>query len=152
MAFDTLTQSSAWSFLHRSAIKSDQPVVLSSQSIHQQIPESFSNDSYGHVAWRTLISSSRTPSSELTVGLAICSSGSGYLAHHRHKQAEVYYIVSGSGLVSINGKAHAVEKGAVIYIPSDAEHGIRCTSEEEHLQWIYCFAANDFGDVKYRFS
>ncbi|KAK5124706.1 hypothetical protein LTR85_001419 [Meristemomyces frigidus] len=143
MSFDALI---------RSATVSVKPVVLSAESINRQAIESFPDTSHGHVTWRTLVSSSRTGSNELTVGLATCPSGSGSLHHHRHTQAEIYHVTGGSGIVTIDGEESAVEKGAVVYIPGNAEHSIRCMSDTEDLEWLYCFAADDFGEIRYRFS
>lgn len=86
MSFDNLV----WS-----ATTKAKPVILSAQSIHQQAIETFPDTSHGHVTWRTLVSTSRTPSKELTVGIAVCPAGSGSLHHHRHAQAEIYHIISG---------------------------------------------------------
>lgn len=52
----------------------------------------------------------------------------------------------------IDGITTQVEKGSVIFIPGDAEHGIWNTSEEEELIWFYVFATDAFEDVIYKFE
>jgi mannose-6-phosphate isomerase-like protein (cupin superfamily) len=63
----------------------------------------------------------------------------------------MYHVISGRGVVLIDGKEYDVEKGSVVFIPGDAEHGVRCVGEED-LVWLYVFATAAFGDVFYRFS
>lgn len=70
---------------------------------------------------------------------------------HRHSHAELYHITSGTGVVTIDGVEHEVRKGSVVFIPGDAEHGIRNIGEEE-LVWLYVFAADGFGEIIYRFD
>lgn len=42
--------------------------------------------------------------------------------------------------------------GDTIFVPGNAEHGVRCLDEEgEGLRWFYCFAVGSFADVGYRF-
>lgn len=40
----------------------------------------------------------------------------------------------------------------MVFIPGDAEHGIRNLDPGEELRWFYCFAVDGFEEVKYRFS
>jgi len=55
----------------------------------------------------------------------------------------VYHIISGHGFVRIDGTEHEVEAGSVVFIPGDAEHGVRNDGDEgEELTWFYCFAVD----------
>jgi mannose-6-phosphate isomerase-like protein (cupin superfamily) len=98
------------------------------------------------------------------VGIATCKPGvdisrpasskktlSGHLKLHRHTHAEIYHITAGRGIVTVDGKEHEVGKGSVVFIPGNAEHGIRCVGDEE-VKWLYVFAADGFGDIGYRFD
>ncbi|BCS29834.1 cupin domain-containing protein [Aspergillus puulaauensis] len=127
------------------------PIILPEQKITSQPAESFPTPSNGHVTWRTLLSTPQTPSSDMCAGLATCPPRTGFLACHRHTQAEIYYITSGSGVVVIDGSEYVVSKGAVVFIPGDAEHGVR-NEGGEPLVWFYVFPTAGFGDVVYRFS
>lgn len=82
-------------------------------------------------------------------GVAVCPRY-GALALHRHKQAEIYYILSGSGEVEIEGQRNKVSKDMVIWIPGDAEHGV-FTGDDE-LKWFYVFPEGSFENVVYRFT
>lgn len=84
-------------------------------------------------------------------GIAVCQPRSGRLCPHRHKQSEIYYIISGKGVVRIDGKEYAVEEGSSVFIPGDAEHEI-FNLEDDELKWFYVFPTGAFGDIVYRFS
>jgi len=124
------------------------PVILSEQEIAAQPDETFPR---AEVTWKTLFTSSRTPTNSLTTGIAVCPPKTGHLCAHRHAQAEVYYIIDGRGTVKIEGKETAVQAGSVVFIPGDAEHAI-WTLDDEPLRWFYVFPTDAFEDVIYRFS
>jgi mannose-6-phosphate isomerase-like protein (cupin superfamily) len=115
--------------------------------------ESFSSDqtSRGNTTWKTLISSS------LSAGIASCPpksktscpSSPGFLAAHKHTQAELYYILSGRGTVEIEGAKHEVNLGMTVFIPGDAEHVVYNHGDED-FRWLYVFPGA-FEDVVYRF-
>lgn len=44
---------------------------------------------------------------------------------HSHKQAQCYYIISGFGLMIIDDQKAEVKEGDAVFIPSNAEHGIK---------------------------
>jgi mannose-6-phosphate isomerase-like protein (cupin superfamily) len=125
------------------------PVVLSDSDISARASET---SPLGNVSWKTLFTSSRTPTDSLSTGIAVCPPRTGHLCAHRHEQAEVYYIIEGRGTVKIEGKESDVQAGSVVFIPGDAEHAIWNLGEEP-LRWFYVFPVDDFwGDVVYRFS
>lgn len=85
----------------------------------------------------------------MCAGLATCPP-EGYLALHQHTQVEIYYILSGTGSVEINGERHRVSSGSILWIPGDAIHGVFC-GPGETLHWLYVFPEARFGDITYRF-
>ena len=134
------------------------PVIIHDQDIANRAPERFPSPSPGgDVTWKTLISSPQTPTNTFTVGVATCLPGktascpAGHLKLHLHTHAELYHVISGQGIVTIEGEEYGVGKGSVVFIPGDAEHGMRCVGGEE-VRWLYVFAAGGFGDVVYRFG
>lgn len=127
------------------------PIVLPSSHTENAPPESFPDPSRGELTWHTLLSYPQTPSDDLSAGLAVCPAGTGHLCRHRHSQAEIYYILEGTGTVTIDGNKNLVSKGSVVFIPGDAEHGIVNTGKEP-LRWFYVFPTGSFQDVVYRFS
>jgi mannose-6-phosphate isomerase-like protein (cupin superfamily) len=126
-------------------------LIVNHDAIQSQTSESFTDSSKGIVTWKTLISAPQTATDSLTVGVASCPPQQGHLCPHRHTQAEVYHIISGRGIMQIDGKEQEVAAGSVVYIPGDAKHGIRNDDPEQELKWLYVFGADSFEDIKYRF-
>ncbi|KAG9248968.1 hypothetical protein BJ878DRAFT_238200 [Calycina marina] len=75
--------------------------------------------------WHTLLSSPSTPKFSLCAGIAVLPAKTGILCPHRHKQAEIYYIISGSGVTTIEGVEYVLQARSTLFMPGDAEHGIR---------------------------
>jgi mannose-6-phosphate isomerase-like protein (cupin superfamily) len=104
----------------------------------------------GDVQWRTLISAGLTPSMGLTLGVARVPSG-GSLAAHRHEQPEVYLVLDGTGVVTIDGSPSRVGPGASVFVPGGALHSVQATGQTD-LRFAYVFAADAFEDVRYVFG
>lgn len=108
------------------------------------------DDERGRVSWRTLFSGDSTPTQRMVTGVADLPEG-GFLALHRHAEAETYYVLSGNGVVVLQGAECEVGPGSTVFIPGDGEHGIRNTGAGV-LRFFYALAADSFADVEYRFS
>lgn len=108
------------------------------------------DDARGRLSFRSLIDGDATPTSQLTFGTAVVEVN-GFLALHRHPQAEIYYILAGTADVTINGVLHTAEAGTGIFIPSNAEHGIVNVSSQS-VKFLYGFAADRFSDIPYTFT
>ncbi len=108
------------------------------------------DDLRGRAAWTRLFSQGETPTDSMTAGVAELAKG-GFLAPHRHPQAEIYYVLAGKGTVTIDGEALAIEAGTAVFIPGDSEHAIR-NDADELLRFFYVFAVDRIEDVKYAFS
>jgi mannose-6-phosphate isomerase-like protein (cupin superfamily) len=103
----------------------------------------------GIVSWRTLLSADRTATEALTVGTAEIQPGaptSG--ARHRHAVPEVYYVITGTGLVHIDGIDHFVEPGTAVFIPGNAWHFVT-NNGAEPLRFVYVFPVDGFDEVHY---
>ena len=112
--------------------------------------EGWSNPARGSVTWRTFISGDITASSHMSAGLAELEPHHGELVPHRHAQAEIYHIIEGTGILTLEDVEHSVSAGTCIYIPGDAKHGIRNESDSV-LRLFYVFPTDKFSDVVYRF-
>jgi quercetin dioxygenase-like cupin family protein len=109
------------------------------------------NDSVkGKIGWRTLFSADATATDSLTAGVAEVEPG-GWLGLHRHSPAEIYYVIEGRGVVTVDGAEHQVSPGSAVFIPGNAEHGVR-NEGSATLRFLYAFAVDSFADVEYRFS
>jgi mannose-6-phosphate isomerase-like protein (cupin superfamily) len=104
----------------------------------------------GDIQWKTLISAGLTPSRALTAGVARVPAN-GTLRAHRHEQVEVYFILEGTGVVTIDGSPANVGPGSTVFIPGNAVHSIK-SSEKTGLRLAYVLAAHAFEDVEYVFG
>lgn len=125
-----------------------QPVVVDESSC---LVEDWADTGRNGVSWRTLISADRTPTDSLTMGVAEIQPGSPDELHlHRHEPAEVYYILAGTGVVSIDGVVHDVSSGSAVFVPSNAVHAVGNTGVGV-LRLLYVFGVDSFDDVTYVF-
>jgi mannose-6-phosphate isomerase-like protein (cupin superfamily) len=131
--------------------KHTQAVIISSEYTSTQTPEKFDVPSRGECTWHTLFSQPNTETDTMCAGIAVCPPHTGRLCPHRHEQAEIYYIISGKGVMTIDGKEHFVEGGSSVFVPGNAEHGIVNGGEEE-LRWFYVFPTAAFSNIVYCFS
>lgn len=69
---------------------------------------------------------------------------------HRHVPAEAYYILSGNGFVSIDGRETKVTTGSAVFVPSNSLHALGNTGDET-LRVLYVFGVSSFKDVEYIF-
>jgi len=117
--------------------------------------EGWSDPAHGPVRWRTLVSADRTPTEALTVGVveidAAEAGDSVVSTPHRHAQAEVYYVLSGRGVVTIDGTDHPVDPGSTVFIPGGAAHRTRSLGPGS-LRLLYAFAADSFEEIRYEFG
>lgn len=76
-----------------------------------------------------LLASSRTCNAEyLTTTLAVLQPG-GEQRLHSHRPEQVYFIVEGSGLMSVGGETQRVTAGDCVFIPSGQPHGLKNDGE-----------------------
>ena len=127
------------------------PIVLPPTVISNIQTESFNDPAKGEVEWRTLFSHPKTPTTDLSAGIAVCPGHSGYLCSHHHAQAEIYYVLQGRGVVTIDGVHYDVEKGSAVFIPGDMEHSV-VNNDAGELRWLYAFPSTRFSDVVYHFT
>ncbi|MCH8012423.1 MAG: cupin domain-containing protein [Candidatus Marinimicrobia bacterium] len=75
-----------------------------------------------------LLTSKLTGSEHLTTTLVEISSG-GMQRIHNHVPEQIYYILEGSGLMTVGNETARVEPGDCIFIPSQALHGLKNKGE-----------------------
>jgi mannose-6-phosphate isomerase-like protein (cupin superfamily) len=112
--------------------------------------EGWSDPVRGNVGFRTLFGGPATTTADFTAGVTELEP-EGWLGHHRHQPSEIYYLLEGEGILTIDGAEHAVSAGTAVYIPGDSEHGIRNTGTGR-LRFFYAFGVGSFDQVEYRFS
>jgi mannose-6-phosphate isomerase-like protein (cupin superfamily) len=104
----------------------------------------------GRIRWRTLFSRGGTPTDGITCGVCDLAPG-GWLGLHRHAPPEIYYVLAGAGVVTLEGKEVAVKAGSAVFIPGMAEHGVRQTGAGR-LRFFYGFPVDSLGTIEYLFS
>ena len=104
----------------------------------------------GLVYWKTLVSGDVTHSEALTMGIAKIPPA-GALHEHRHRQAEIYLVLEGTGSVRVDGKARPVGAGSAVFIPANAVHSCENTGASD-LRFAYVFPASSFEEVEYVFG
>lgn len=108
------------------------------------------NDHRGRLTFRTIFSADSTATDAFVTGVAELAED-GYLALHRHEQAETYYVLSGTGVVTLDGIEYPVHPGSNVFIPGSSEHGIANTGTQT-LRFFYVLAADAFAEIEYVFS
>jgi mannose-6-phosphate isomerase-like protein (cupin superfamily) len=104
----------------------------------------------GPSSWKTLISAGTTPSEDLTLGVACLPPGE-TLPSHRHEQAEVYLVLGGAGVVTVDGARRPLRPGIAVFVPGGAVHSVESTGPDP-LRVAYVLAADSFEDVTYVFE
>ncbi|HEV3045004.1 MAG TPA: cupin domain-containing protein [Roseiarcus sp.] len=111
-------------------------------------PEAWS-DARGRLSFHTLVSADVTPSNGLVAGVCTIEPG-GELAAHSHAQAEIYFALEGSAVVTIDGVERKVSADATVFIPGDALHSIR-NPFDKAFKIFYVFPADRFDQIHYDF-
>jgi len=77
-----------------------------------------------------------TGSNNVGLGTQQLPKGSGIPVHrHLHKD-EAFYVLEGSGMVTLNDVCHPCERGGTIFIPKNTWHGFSSPDQELVLLWI----------------
>jgi mannose-6-phosphate isomerase-like protein (cupin superfamily) len=121
-------------------------LVLSAAAIE---PERWSDPVRGDVGFRTIFGGATTET-DFTAGVGELEP-EGWLGHHRHEPAEIYFVLSGEGVLTIDGEDHPVSAGSAAHIPGNSEHALRNTGDGP-LRVFYAFAVGSFDQIEYRFT
>jgi quercetin dioxygenase-like cupin family protein len=127
----------------------DEVVRPFSTSIGQAPLEGAGDVQSGNLTWRTLISGDRTPSDQITLGVADFPPH-GTLNVHRHEPAEFYFGLAGEGTVFVNGASFRIAQGVAVFIPGNTDHGV--VASDRGLSILYGFARRAFDGVIYEFK
>lgn len=63
----------------------------------------------------------------LSIAQAVLRPGAASLPHVLHGSLEIYYILSGEGIMTINGEEAHIREGQVVYIPPSAVQSLKNT-------------------------
>jgi len=93
---------------------------------------------------RELAGPSWTPARNQSLAEATVPVGGATAAHYHRTTEELYYIVSGSGLMRIAEEERDVRRGDCIVIPPGAEHKLTNTGSEPLI--LLCCCAPAYSD------
>jgi quercetin dioxygenase-like cupin family protein len=65
--------------------------------------------------------------------------GGGHVEPHSHPTHEFYYVLSGRGIMEIEGDVSEIGQGDLVYIPPDKVHTLRPVSDNAPIH-CFCFA------------
>jgi quercetin dioxygenase-like cupin family protein len=122
------------------------PFIVRTQDVAE---DGWDDPVHGRVRWRTLMSGDVTPTQAITLGVATLDAGD-RLNPHRHDPPEIYMILEGEAVVTIDGVDRLVGPDTAVFIPGNAEHGIR-NAGPSRVRFLYAFGVDSFADVVYRF-
>lgn len=104
----------------------------------------------GLVYWKTLVGADVTRSEALTMGIAKMPPGETF-RKHRHRQAEIYFILAGIGVVTVGSESRPVKSGSTVFIPGDVPQSCENTGVSD-LLCAYVFPADSFEEIEYVFE
>jgi quercetin dioxygenase-like cupin family protein len=86
---------------------------------------------------------SATGSDGLALGTQQVTLGAGIPIHRHLRMDEAFYVLEGSGILTLNDAPHTFEKGGTIFIPRNYWHGFSNPDHELLLLWIMSPAGLD---------
>jgi len=75
-------------------------------------------------------------SENLALGTQQLPKGSGIPVHRHLDMDEAFYVLEGSGTVTLNDVRHSCETGGTIFIPRNTWHGFSSPDQELVLLWL----------------
>jgi mannose-6-phosphate isomerase-like protein (cupin superfamily) len=66
--------------------------------------------------------------------------------HHHREIEEIYYVVSGRGLMTVGDETREVDAGDAVYVPRNHRHSLRNTGSEPIKLILVCGPAFYFED------
>lgn len=73
--------------------------------------------------WKSLIDKEKG-SKDIALGIGWLGPGEVHLLHHHEKASEFYYILEGTGIITVADEAAKVGPGTATYIPAGEKHKI----------------------------
>jgi quercetin dioxygenase-like cupin family protein len=84
-----------------------------------------------------------TGSDGLAFGTQQVTLGAGIPVHRHLRMDEAFFVLEGSGILTLNDAPHTFEKGGTIFIPKNSWHGFSNPDHELLLLWIMAPAGLD---------
>jgi quercetin dioxygenase-like cupin family protein len=85
----------------------------------------------------------KVSSDNFALGTQQVMAGSGIPIHRHFQMDEAFYVLDGSGIVTLNDVLHPFEEGGTIFIPKNTWHGFSNPDHELLLLWLVSPAGLD---------
>ncbi|HZS05798.1 MAG TPA: cupin domain-containing protein [Blastocatellia bacterium] len=95
---------------------------------------------------RPLIDRTTSPITQCSLAEETLPPGKAVTPHHHEVLEEIYYILSGSGVMTVGAESREVGPGDAIYIPRNNRHTLTNTGREEMRLLLVCGPAFYFED------
>src|SRR5262245_21538093 len=95
---------------------------------------------------RPLIDRTTSGATQCSLAEETLPPGCAVIPHHQRQLEEVYYIVSGCGLMTVGAETREVEAGDAVYIPRGLRHSLKNTGTEAIRMILVCGPAFFYED------
>ncbi len=129
---------------------SKKAVIVKAAEVGWDSRSVYTSERYGAVRWQNLLSGEKTTSEALTMGLAELPPGAQFVRHW-HEQPETYFILSGSGVVEVDGVVQEVGVETAVFVPGSAWHQVINTGAVP-LRLVYTFPVDSFEEIVYHYE
>lgn len=95
---------------------------------------------------RPLIDRTTSDITRCSLAEEILPPGCAVTPHHHREIEEIYYIVSGQGLMTVGDETHEVEAGDAVYVPRGHRHTLTNTGIQPITLLVACGPAFSYED------
>ena len=95
---------------------------------------------------RPLIDRTTSDITQCSLAEEVLPPGRGVTPHHHNQLEEIYYILSGQGLMTVGDEQREVGAGDAIYVPRGHKHTLENTGAEPIKLLLVCGPAFFYGD------
>jgi mannose-6-phosphate isomerase-like protein (cupin superfamily) len=95
---------------------------------------------------RPLIDRTSSPITQCSLAEEVLPPGHAVTPHHHQQLEEIYYIVAGSGMMTVGSEQQEVGPGDAVYIPRGQRHTLENTGSEPIRLLVACGPAFFYED------
>ena len=95
---------------------------------------------------RPLIDRTTSGATQCSLAEEMLPPGCAVTAHHHREIEEIYYVVSGRGLMTVGDETREVSSGDAVYVPRGSRHTLRNTGSEPIRLILVCGPAFFYED------
>jgi mannose-6-phosphate isomerase-like protein (cupin superfamily) len=95
---------------------------------------------------RPLIDRTTSEITQCSLAEELLPPGRSVTAHHHQELEEIYYVLSGTGLMTVGEESHKVVPGDAVYVPRGSRHTLENTGAEPIRLLVACGPAFYYED------